>query len=329
MSAQIVVVGSLNADYVINLSRFPLPGETVTGSNFTIYPGGKGANQAFAAARLGGRVSMVGQVGNDSHAGELELNLESAGVDTTYLQRDTNVASGIAFISIDNEGQNQIIILPGANGTFSAERLSSSQGLIASARIVLLQLEIPIATALAAARFAKRGTQGIQGTRATETIVILDPAPAQDIPDELLTLVDYITPNETELALLNGVVCEGSLDRDEASQLARRLLSRGAKRVIVKLGSQGALLVGEDYEHFWPPVPVVAVDTTAAGDAFNAALAVALAAGKSEVKAGEFAVAAAAYSVTRKGAQPSMPTLQEIENLLREEMWDQINVEQA
>jgi ribokinase len=316
MSAQIVVVGSLNADYVINLTRFPLPGETVTGSNFEIYPGGKGANQAFAAARLGGRVSMVGQVGNDSHADKLTLNLESAGVDTTYLQRDTNVASGIAFISIDHEGQNQIIILPGANGTFSAERLSSSQELIAGARIVLLQLEIPIATALAAARFAKRGTRG---TRDKEAIVILDPAPAQEIPDELLTLVDYITPNETELALLNDVACEGSLHRDEASQMARRLLSRGAKRVIVKLGSQGALLVGEDYEHFWPAVPVVAVDTTAAGDAFNAALAVALAAGKSEIKAGEFAVVAAAHSVTRKGAQPSMPTLQEIENLLQEE----------
>src|SRR5919109_2610813 len=127
MSAQIVVVGSLNADYVINLSRFPLPGETVTGSNFEIYPGGKGANQAFAAARLGGRVSMVGQIGNDSHADELKGNLESAGVDTTYLQRDANVASGIALISIDSEGQNQIIIVPGANGTFSAERLSPAQ----------------------------------------------------------------------------------------------------------------------------------------------------------------------------------------------------------
>jgi ribokinase len=318
MSAQIVVVGSLNADYVINLPRFPLPGETVTGSNFDIYPGGKGANQAFAAARLGGRVSMVGQVGNDSHADELKGNLESAGVDTTYLQRDANVASGIALISIDSEGQNQVIVVPGANGTFSAERLSSSQELIAGARVVLLQLEIPMETVLAAARYAKRGMRG-RGMRDKEAIVVLDPAPAQDIPDELLTLVDYITPNETELAMLNDVAGEGSFHRDEASHMARRLLARGAKRVIVKLGSQGVLLVGEDYEHFWPPVPVVAVDTTAAGDAFNAALAVALAAGKSEVEAGEFGAVAAAYSVTRKGAQPSMPTLQEIENLLREE----------
>jgi ribokinase len=303
MNAEIVVVGSLNADYVINLPRFPLPGETVSGSNFAIYPGGKGANQAFAAARLGGRVAMVGQVGNDSHADELKRNLESAGVDTNYLQRDTDVASGIAFISIDSEGQNQIIIVPGANGTFGAERLSPCQELIAGARVVLLQLEIPMDTVLAAARFA----------------VILDPAPAQDIPDELLALVDYITPNETELAMLNDVVCEGSLRRDEASQMARRLLPRGAQRVIVKLGSQGALLVGEDYENFWPAVPVVAVDTTAAGDAFNAALAVALAAGKSEIEAGEFAALAAAYSVTRKGAQPSMPTLQEVENLLQKD----------
>jgi ribokinase len=314
MNAEIVVVGSLNADYVINLPRFPLPGETVTGSTFAIYPGGKGANQAFAAARLGGRVAMVGQVGNDLHADELKGNLESAGVDTTYLQRDTDVASGIAFISIDSEGQNQVLVMPGANGTFGAERLSSCQELIAGARVVLLQLEIPMATVLAAARYAKRGRQ-----EDTQAIVILDPAPAQDIPDELLMLVDYITPNETELAMLNDVACEGSLQRDEASQMARRLLSRGAKRVIVKLGSQGALLVGEEYEHFWPAVPVAAVDTTAAGDAFNAALAVALAAGRSEVEAGEFAATAAAYSVTRKGAQPSMPTLQEVENLLRKE----------
>jgi ribokinase len=309
MNAEIVVVGSLNADYVINLPRFPLPGETVTGSDFAIYPGGKGANQAFAAARLGGRVSMVGQVGNDLHADELKRNLESAGVDTAYLKRDTNVASGIAFISIDSEGQNQVMIVPGANGTFGAERLSSCRELIAGARVVLLQLEIPMDTVLAAARYAKRGRQY------SDSIVILDPAPAQDIPDELLTLADYLTPNETELAKLNGVACEGSLNRNEASQMARRLLSRGAQRVIVKLGAQGALLVGEDYEHFWPPVPVVAVDTTAAGDAFNAALAVALAAGKSEVEAGEFASIAAALSVSRKGAQPSMPTLQEVENL--------------
>jgi ribokinase len=314
MNSEIVVVGSLNADYVINLPRFPSPGETVSGSNFAIYPGGKGANQAFAAARLGGRVAMVGQVGNDSHADELKRNLESAGVDTNYLQRDTDVASGIAFISIDSEGQNQIIIVPGANGTFSAERLSPCQELIAGAGVVLLQLEIPMDTVLAAARFAKWGRRGD-----TQAIVILDPAPAQEIPDELLALADYITPNETELAMLNDVVCEGSLRRDEASQMARRLLSRGAQRVIVKLGSRGALLVGEDYEHFWPPVPVVAVDTTAAGDAFNAALAVALAAGRSEIEAGEFAAVAAAYSVTRKGAQPSMPTLQEVENLFRKE----------
>ncbi len=161
-----------------------------------------------------------------------------------------------------------------------------------------------------------------------KAIVILDPASAQAIPDELLTLVDYITPNETDLAMLNGVTREGSLDCNDASQMARRSLSRGAKRVIVKLGSQGALLVGEDYEHFWPAVSVVAVDTAAAGDAFNAALAVALAAGKSEIEAGEFAAVAAAYSVTRKGAQPSMPTLQEIENLLRKESLQKSQTEQ-
>ncbi|MBO0722753.1 MAG: ribokinase [Blastocatellia bacterium] len=304
MKAEIVVVGSLNADYVINLHKFPAPGETVIGKGFEIFPGGKGANQAFAAARLGGSVAMVGQVGDDLHAGELIRNLESAGVDTSYLQRDATVASGLAFIYIDGEGQNQIIIVPGANGTFAAERLSVCHELIEGARIVLLQLEIPLATVLAAARLAKRNR---------DSIVILDPAPALDIPDELLSLADYVTPNETELALLTCDEYEGGLDRAGAAQLARRLLARGANRVIVKLGSQGALLVGNDQEHFWPPMPVTAVDTTAAGDAFNAAFAVSLAAGKNEVEAGEFAAAAAALSVTRKGAQPSMPTLQEID----------------
>jgi len=306
MDAHIIVVGSLNADYVINLNNFPSPGETVTGKDFEVYPGGKGANQAFGAARLGGHVSMLGQIGIDAHGDELKRNLESAGVDTSYLQRDATVASGLAFISIDSTGQNQIIIVPGANGTFSAERLSPARELLAAARVVLLQLEIPITTVLAAARFA-------QGQ------VILDPAPAKDIPHELLALSDYITPNETELALLTGVSCEDGINRDEASQLARRLLERGANKVIVKLGSQGALLVGKDYEHFWLALPVVAVDTTAAGDAFNAAFAVALAAGKSEIEAGEFAAVAAAHSVTRKGAQPSMPTMREIENLLRKQ----------
>src|SRR5262245_6907350 len=307
MNTQIVVVGSLNADYVINLSRFPLPGETVTGSNLTIYPGGKGANQAFAAARLGGSVSMVGKLGNDRTADELKKNLESVGVDTAYLQRDASISSGMALISIDRQGQNQVIVVPGANGTFGVEQLASCRELISSARIVMLQLEIPMATVLAAARIAGEG-------RAT---VILDPAPAQYLPDDLFPLVDYLTPNETELAMLTDAPFNGSLDRSSAFQMARALQSRGAKKVIVKMGSQGALLVEKDLEYYWPSIPVVAVDTTAAGDAFNAALGVALAAGKSITEAGEFATAASAHSVTRPGAQPSMPNLQEVEERLR------------
>ncbi len=279
----------------------------MTGSNLTIYPGGKGANQAFAAARLGGRVSMVGRIGNDRTADELKKNLESVGVDTAYLQRDASVSSGIALISIDRQGQNQVIVVPGANGTFGVEQLAFCRELISSARIVMLQLEIPMATVLAAARIAGEG-------RAT---VILDPAPAQYLPDDLFPLVDYLTPNETELAMLTDVAFNGSLDRSSALQMARGLLARGAKKVIVKLGSQGALFVEKDQDYFWPSIPVVAVDTTAAGDAFNAALAVALAAGKSEFEAGEFATAAAAHSVTRQGAQPSMPNLQEVEEGLR------------
>lgn len=306
MNEQIVVIGSLNLDYVINLFRFPSPGETVTGDDFAVYPGGKGANQAFAAARLGAQVWMIGQVGNDPQGDILRQNLESAGVDTTYLQHDKDASSGIALITIDASGQNQIIIVPGSNGTFTTAHLSSCAELIAGAGLVLLQLEIPIVTVQAAAEHAHKGG----------ALVMLDPAPAHQLTDELLSLVDYLTPNETELATLTGVVHSENTSRDETTRQASELLRRGAKNVIVKMGARGALLVGQDENHFWPAVPVAAVDTTAAGDAFNGAFAVALASGKSTQDAGRFAAAAAACSVTRKGAQASMPTRQQADELL-------------
>ncbi|MEK7677811.1 MAG: ribokinase [Verrucomicrobiota bacterium] len=305
MNARIIVIGSLNADFVINLARFPVPGETVVGQDFKVFPGGKGANQAYGAARLGGHVSMIGQVGNDAQAEWLKNNLASAGVDVSHVDRDAGVSSGVATITIDAEGQNQIVIVPGANGTFGVEQLERSHELISSAGLVLLQLEIPLLTVEAAARLAK--TAG--------ATVILDPAPAQPLSDDLLGCIDYLTPNETELAILTEAA-PGDLGRAQAARLANQLRRRGAKKVIVKMGAQGALLLGEDQEHFWPALPVSAVDTTAAGDAFNAAFAVALAAGDSELLAGEFAAAAAACSVTRPGAQPSMPTRAEVEALL-------------
>lgn len=306
MNSGIVVVGSLNADFVINVERFPQPGETLAGRDFKIFAGGKGANQAYAAGRLGGKVSMLGQVGHDVQADFLVNNLASAGVDVSQVGRDPNVSSGIATITIDSSGQNQIIIVPGSNGTFTPEKLQKSREAIAKAGYVLLQLEIPLATVLLAARLAKEAGAS----------VILDPAPARELPDELLAMVDYLTPNETELSILTATSSQ-NLSRTLAASKAAELHARGAKKVLVKMGVQGALLAAKEQEHFWPAIPVKAVDTTAAGDAFNAAFAVALAHGQSEIEAGRFATAAAACSVTRPGAQPSMPSRAEVEKMMR------------
>lgn len=306
MAARIVVVGSLNVDFVLTLDRFPGPGETVVGKTFTVFPGGKGANQACAAARLGGRVSMVGQVGNDAHADWLTRHLAAAGVDVAHVQRDAAVSTGIAVIGVDAGGQNRIMIVAGANGTLGGDQLISLKNLLVPGDVLLLQLEIPMPTVVAAARLAKK-----VGAR-----VILDPAPACPVDDDLLSAADYVTPNESELAALTDKSAGPTLPLPEAREQAGLLRARGAQRVIVKMGPAGALLLGEGGEHFWPALPVQAVDTTAAGDAFNAAFAVALASGQSEIAAGRFATAAAACSVTRPGAQPSMPTLAEVHELI-------------
>jgi ribokinase len=286
----------------------PAPGETVIGTDFNVFSGGKGASQACAVGRLGAASAMAGRVGADHYGEWLKESLASSGVDVTFIQKDTAVSSGTAVISVDASGQNQIVIIPGANCAFLPERLEQCAELIASAGIVLLQLEIPQATVEAAARLAK----------ASGAMVILDPAPAQPVSDEILSLVDYLTPNETELAALTGVREFKNFCREDAASAARSLRARGARKVIVKMGSLGALLVGEDHELFWPAFSVVAVDTTAAGDAFNAAFAVAISMGRSELEAGEFATAAAACSVTRMGAQPSLPTYKEVEAMLEQ-----------
>lgn len=313
MKPLIVAVGSLNADLTARVPRFPVPGQTVTGDRFETFPGGKGANQAYAAARLGARVEMVGQVGADGHGEWLTRHLAQVGVGVGHVVTDPIAATGVAIILIDAEGQNEIVVTPGANGTFAHNRLGAAEELIASAGFVLLQLEIPLETVERAVRVGRRG-----GAR-----IMLDPAPARDIPDALLAAVDYVTPNETELAILCGtrVGSRGSkpspADRAALRDSALALRSRGARTVIVKAGVDGALLVGEAGERFWPAIEVDAVDTTAAGDAFNAAFAVALVEGQAEQDAGRFATAAAAHSVTRSGAQTSMPTRNDVELLLR------------
>jgi len=306
MAGRIVVVGSLNVDFVLALERFPGAGETIVGKDFAVFPGGKGANQAYGAARLGGTVSMVGQVGNDTHAAWLKQHLAAGGVDVTHIQTDATVSTGVAVIGVEASGQNRIVIVPGANGTLRAEHLTPLEQLLSARDILLLQLEVPMPVVEAAARLAKKAG----------ACVMLDPAPAMPISRELLACADYVTPNESELATLTSV-SGGTLGREETATRAAQLRTLGAAKVIVKLGAAGALLLGADSEHFWPAIPVRAVDTTAAGDAFNAAFAVALAAGQSEIEAGRFATAAAACSVTRHGAQPSMPTRGEAESLLQ------------
>jgi ribokinase len=267
MGAGVTVVGSLNADLVVSVRRFPAPGETVTGADFAVFPGGKGANQAYAAARLAAGdlpVRMVGRVGDDVYGGWLRQNLANAGVDVTHVGTLGGIPTGLALITTDAGGQNQIVVVPGTNGAFVPAGLSEAHHAVAGAAVVLLQLEVPLPTVQTAARVAKE----------SGALVILDPAPARALADMLLRSVDYLTPNESELSVLTGSAPQPTLRRSEAVARARQLVARGARRVLVKMGRQGALIVTDTTEHLYPAFPVEAIDTTAAGDAFNAGLAV-------------------------------------------------------
>lgn len=305
MPDKIVVVGSLNMDLVGCAPRIPVVGETIVGHTYLSEPGGKGANQAYAAARLGGRVAMLGRIGSDDFGRQMRTNLEQVGCDVSGLLCIPNCSSGIALIFVADDGHNSIIIVPGANGRFSPEDVNASQDVLQGAAWVLLQLENPLATVLQAARAARSN-----GAR-----VVLDPAPAQSLPQELFELADIITPNETEAAILADLP-PSRLDPDQALRIARKLQERKANIVIVKLGDQGCLLVTAEGSQLLPAPPVKAVDTTAAGDEFNAGLAVGLSEGLDLAQACRFANAAAALSVTRLGAQASAPTRAELDAFL-------------
>jgi ribokinase len=299
--AKIVVIGSLNMDIVAVTPRLPLAGETILGIQYLKEPGGKGANQAYAASKLGGDVAMLGRVGTDDHGKQMRANLEAMGCDVAGLQAvDGN--SGVAVIFVAESGQNSIVVVPGANQRYLPGDLQADAHSLTGAHFALLQLETPMETVVAAAQAAKS-----RGAR-----VILDPAPAPKcLPSELLRNVDIITPNETEAAQLVGTSAT-NLSPEEARDIARQLQSSGPKIVVVKLGAQGCLLM-EGEEVTAVPAPLVeAVDTTAAGDVFNAALAVACSEGASLLEACRFATSAAALSVTRLGAQRSMPSRTEV-----------------
>lgn len=287
-------------DVVAVAPRIPVPGETIIGENYFTSPGGKGANQAFAAAKLGGHVAMLGRVGTDDFGRRMRLNLADVGCDVSGLGQIAG-ASGVALIFVASSGQNSIVVVSGANGRYSAADVQADLAQSSGLEILLLQLETPLATVLAAACEARR----------RHAAVILDPAPAAPLPDELLALVDVLTPNETEASILAGLP-PGRLTVAEAEVLARRLQARGPSNVIMKLGDQGCVLVEKDRATAIPAVPVEAVDTTAAGDVFNAALAVGLSEKMPLDKACQFAVYASALSVMRLGAQIAAPSREEL-----------------
>ena len=299
----VLVFGSINIDLVTRTPRLPQPGETLTGYQFETIPGGKGANQAVAAARLGIPTQMIGRVGGDSFGEELLASLQASGVGCDHVITDSSTSSGIAVIAVDDRGENHIILVPGANGQVGEADVDRLGQVLPTAKVLLLQLEVLQAAVVAAAKAAQQA--GVT--------VILDPAPVPaQFATELYGAIDILTPNQTEASALVGF----AVTLDTAAEAAQVLHQRGVKTVVIKLGSQGAFCSTEEENFLIPAFPVQVVDTVAAGDAFNGGLAAALAEGRSFAEAAQWASAVAAISVTQAGAQPSMPTRSQVERFL-------------
>ena len=297
MKKGILVIGSLNMDLSIDLAKMPVTGETILGRGIAYKAGGKGANQACAAGKLGGRVRMLGCVGQDEFGQKLVKSLSESGVETDYIKESRDLPTGTAVIYVDDNGDNSIVVIPGANMACDIEYLKEQDEQFHWCDYVVLQMEIPYEAVWYSVKRAKE----------LGKMVILNPAPAPDeIPEEILSLVDYLTPNETEIIALNGK------SKDDIREGAEKLLSRGVSNVIATLGDRGALLVNRYGETFYPARKVVSVDTTAAGDCFNGAMVAALAEGQSEAEAILFANMASSIAVTRKGAQESLPIREEV-----------------
>jgi ribokinase len=304
MAKSIVVVGSLNMDFVVQVASLPVRGQTVSGRAFKMLPGGKGANQACAVGRLSGRGLMVGRVGDDVFGETLKASLAAAGVDVSHVLATPGEATGVALIPVEDGGENLIVVAGGANGRLGPEDVDRALRDV-SEGLLLAQLESPIETVEAALRLARdRGMT-----------TILDPAPARPLERALLQTVDVLTPNESEAMVLLGLQ-QGTVAVAEAAGIARRLLALGPRSVILKLGDKGAWIEGAAGSGGFPVRRVEAVDATAAGDTFNGALAVALAEGRSMPEAIGFANGAASISVTRLGAQASIPDRAEVDTLL-------------
>ena len=305
MQKPIVVVGSINMDLVASAEYIPSVGETIKGTGFQFQPGGKGANQAVAVAKLGYPVRMVGKVGDDLFGTQLLNQLKESGVDTAGVAVSSG-SSGIALVVVSHCGENSIVVIPGANATVTPEFLEQKRDIICSAGLVLAHLEIPIETVEHLALMCER-----------ENIpLILDPAPARPLSRRLLESVAWFTPNETEAAFFAG----GDTSADSSSSpdlVTERLFEKGVRRMVLKLGDRGAFLVtGADNQLMLKSAPVCAIDTTGAGDAFNGAFATGLLQGYEPFKSARFAIAAAAVSVTRVGAQASMASMEEVQELL-------------
>jgi ribokinase len=303
MSSRIVVVGSSNIDMIIKVERIPKPGETVLGGEFSTAPGGKGANQAVAAARAGGEVSFVARVGDDMFGQQSVEGFVADEIDVSHVLRDSDAPSGVGLIFVDERGENSIAVASGANAQVTPSDVEAARHTIGSADVLVMELEIPLETVRAAAELADE-----QHVR-----VILNPAPAQPLGEEILRHISVLTPNETEAELLTGLEVSSE---SEVEAAASALFTMGVDAVLITLGPRGAFIRDADHSELVPGFEVEAVDTTAAGDVFNGTLAVALAEGRPLTEAARFANGAAALSVTKLGAQPSAPTREEVEEFL-------------
>ncbi|ABV85846.1 ribokinase [Shewanella pealeana ATCC 700345] len=301
--SQLIVLGSVNADHVLQVPSFPRPGETLHGHNYQVIPGGKGANQAVAAARLGGDIGFIACVGDDSFGQNIRQTFTNDGMDISAVHMIENTPTGIAMIQVSDCGENSICIAAEANNALTAEIVEQHSAMIEQAEYLLMQLETPLAGIELAASIAK-----VHGTQ-----VVLNPAPARSLPDALLAMVDIITPNETEAEVLTGVAVT---DADSAAKAAQVLHDKGIATVMITLGAKGVYLSEQDTGKIIPGFKVKATDTTAAGDTFNGAFVTGLLEGKAIENAIVFAHGAAAISVTRFGAQTSIPSRDEVEQFI-------------
>ncbi|HMR92923.1 MAG TPA: ribokinase [Chitinophagaceae bacterium] len=298
-AGKIVVVGSTNMDMVVKTDHIPVPGETVLSGSFFMNPGGKGANQAVAVARLGGEVVFVSKLGNDVFGKQFSRLFADEGIDTSFLYADDDLPSGVALITVDKAGENSIVVASGANGSLHSNDIQGALGEIARAEIVLLQLEIPMEVVHFVVEYAS----------ANQVKVILNPAPVNELSSALLQKIDILTPNKTEASMISGVKVE---DIETAKEAARVICEKGVKTVVITMGPLGAVVYQNGNFSVVPAMAVETVDTTAAGDVFNGALAVGLSEGRTMEEAVGFACEAAALSVTRLGAQSSIPSRHEL-----------------